>query len=607
MTSPEGADFTFHRLSWVDFDAFARLNGDKAMVRRLRGAERSRRKLLLFALLEDAAKTPDQFGPLPGIDAVWELLARVEDTAPGAFDRLLAHPYTGGWAGYATRLLRNGLDGVGPLWVHLGHVHAVAAAAAMRAGLDFAISVPCWHGAVALPSLGLARLPATSSFSTAEVRGGPGAYVISHGGRQVRVPDRPDVDGPGWCGVRRVRARVGRERFSVRLDDLDPYRGLYEPVPPQRLDVEEFGEWRRLIGESWRLLVTALPDYARLMPVGLDSLVPRPSVLFRNPSASTGEAFGSAVVGRPTDAASLAATLVHEFQHIVLGGVLHLTRLYDDDPRERIYVPWRDDPRPVGGAFQGAFAFFGVTSVWRALAHTGADGLPRRAWFEFSYWRRQAWRAVEALRGDACLTDAGRRFLDGIAEVLGPWRAERIAADVAELADAAAVDHRAGWRIRHLRPDADVVGELAEAWLAGRDRPPLTLTSPDLPPTPVPDGAWSHARIDLVRLGLTGVGDAELSRTWPLVPGATAADFAYATGRFDEAARGYRAELADAPDRPASLAGLGLALTAMGPSPAGSALLHCPELVRAVHRSLRDRGAPSTERLAFWLGQLVSW
>jgi prolyl oligopeptidase len=31
------------------------------------------------------------------------------------------------------------------------------------------------------------------------------------------------------------------------------------------------------------------------MPVGLDSLVPKPQVLFRNPSASTGEAFGSAV------------------------------------------------------------------------------------------------------------------------------------------------------------------------------------------------------------------------------------------------------------------------------------------------------------------------
>jgi HEXXH motif-containing protein len=603
------SDFTFHRLSWADFDAFARIGADKPMLRRLREAERSRRKLLLFALLEAAAKMPDQLGPLPPIDAVWELFERVEAAAPGAFDRLLAHPYTGAWAGYSTRLLRDGLNGVGPFWVHLGHVHAIAAAAAIRARLDFAIAVPSWHGDVALPSLGLVRLPASRAFSMAEVRGGAGGYVVSHEGHQVRVPDRPDADAPGWLGVRRVRARAGRERFSVRLDDLDPYRGLYEPVPPQRLGDEEFGEWRRLIDESWRLLTTALPTYAQLLPVGLDSLVPKPTVLFRNPSASTGEAFGSAVVSRPSDAASLAATLIHEFQHIVLGGVLHLTQLYDNDPRERIYVPWRDDPRPLSGAVQGVYAFFGVTAFWRALAMTGADALPQRAWFEFSYWRRQTWLTLESLRRDARLTDTGRRFLDGIAEVLGPWRGEPIAQDVTELATAAAVDHRAGWRARHLRPDPDLVAELVTAWQAGRSRPPLPLTSPDLPPTPVPDGEWSHAREDLVRLVLAGSSPAELCRILPAVPDATAADLAYATGRIDEAARAYRAELAVTPDRPASLVGLGLALAATGTSPTAHALLHHPELVRAVHRKLGacDAQPPSPERLARWIGQSISW
>ncbi len=172
------------------------------------------------------------------------------------------------------------------------------------------------------------------------------------------------------------------------------------------------------------------------MPVGLNTLVPKPAVLFRNPSASTGEAFGSAVVGLPTDGASLAATLIHEFQHIVLGGVLHLTRLYDDDPRERLYVPWRDDPRPFSGALQGVYAFFGVTAFWRALADTSS----RLATFEFAYWRRQSWRTLQVLRDDATLTDAGHRFLDGIAERLGPWQAEPVPENVAELA----IGHRPG-------------------------------------------------------------------------------------------------------------------------------------------------------------------
>src|SRR5579859_5265199 len=100
MASRSGEEgIAFHQLPQSHFDAFARLKYDRDMVLYLRTTERSRRKLLLYALLETAAKTPEQLGPLPPMDAVWELLARVENTAPAAFDRLLAHPYTGAWAG----------------------------------------------------------------------------------------------------------------------------------------------------------------------------------------------------------------------------------------------------------------------------------------------------------------------------------------------------------------------------------------------------------------------------------------------------------------------------------------------------------------------------
>ena len=598
----------FHRLIWSDFDAFARIEGEKQMVRRLRDAEQSRRKLLLYALLEAAAKTPERFGPLPGVEMVWELLARVETTAPATFDALLAHPYTGSWAGYTTRLLHTGLNGICPLWMHLGYAHAIAAAAAIRAGLRFDIAVPLWHGAAILPSLGLARLPSSHPYSVAEVSGAQGDYVIQHAGDQVRLPKRSDVDAPGWRGVHRVRATADGERFSVRLDDVDPYRGLYEPVPPQRLHATELGEWHQLLAQAWRLLATALPGYAGLLSVGLDSLVPKPQVPFRNPSASTGEAFGSAVLGRPTDAASLAVTLVHEFQHIVLGGILHLTSLYRDDARERVYVPWRDDPRPLAGAVQGVYAFFGVTAFWRALARAERDPVTSLAWFEFAYWRRQTWHTLEVLRDDASLTDAGRRFLGGVAEVLKPWQYEPVADDLTNLAAFVATDHRAGWRLRHLRPSRGVVEQLAQAWLARRPRPPVILARTELPPTPVPDGAWSHARADLIRIGLQGTNCADLSEVWPTVPGATAADFAYVSGRYGEAAWRYRAELREAPDRPPSLVGLGLALAAIGPSPAARALLHRPELVRAVHRELRRtaRRMPAPESVASWIGQLVS-
>jgi HEXXH motif-containing protein len=601
---PVGESRTFHRLPFHDFDAFARLDADAVMVRRLRRAERSRRKLLLLALMEESAKRPELFGPLPPLDAAWELLARVEHKSAKSLDRLLAHPYIGSWAGYTTRLLRDRIDGVCPLWMHLGHVHALAAAAAIRSGIDFEIEVPVWDGHAALPSLGIARLTPPAVFSTAVVRGEAGRYTVVNENGEVRLPAELGEDTAGWQAVRRLRTRVGRYRFSVRLDDVDPYRGLYEPMTPRRLPAAEVRQWQRLVNEACRLIVAYAPDLAETMPIGLGSLVPAPQVRYRNPSASTSEAFGSALVGRPVDGVTLGASLVHEFQHIVLGGVLHLTRLHDEDSRERIYVPWRDDPRPLSGAVQGLYAFAGVTKYWRSLVGAGDTAVARRAAFEFAHWRRQTWHVLTALRTDAALTDDGRRFLDGLAGRLGPWQAEPVPADVAELAAAIGADHRAGWRIRYLRPSGADVATLAAAWLAGDPRPPVSATAAELSPTPVPDGSWSSARTDLIRIRLSEPD----ATVWPAVAGATDADVAYAAGRHQVAAEEYRTELATDPDRPASLSGLGLALAAQGPGAAARALLYRPELVRAVHRELRRRTdqVPTAERLAAWIGQLVS-
>lgn len=594
----------FHRLPWHDFDAFGRLEAGPAMVRHLRRTERSRRKLLLFGLMEKFAKNPEWFGPLPTADAAWELLARVEDRSPKSLDSLLVHPYTGSWAGYTTRLVRNGIDGACPLWVHVGYVHAIAAAAAIKAGIDFRIEVPVWNGDAMLPAIGSVRLTTSSPFSTAAVTGIADRYTVGNDNGSVPLPPALDDDAENWLHVRRVRTRVGPHRFSVRLDDLDPYRGLYEPVPPRRLPAAEVAQWQQHIDAACQLIVEHMPDFAEIMPIGLVSLVPAPQVPYQNPSASTTEAFGSALVGRPTDGAALAATLIHEFQHIVLGSLLHMIRIHEDDPRERFYVPWRDDPRPLSGTMQGLYAFTAVTKFWRSLARPGTEGMARRAAFEFALWRDHTWRVLGAVRHDHALTAAGRRLLDWLASQLRRWRADPVPDDVAELAATVAADHRAGWRTRYVRPDARLVSKLVAAWEAAEPRPPLAMAEQGPPPTPVPDGSWSRARADLIRIGMSepvpGIATSGA--------GATPADVAFATGRFDEAADGYRNELGLDPDRPTSLVGLGLALSARGPSDAGRALLNRPELVRAVHRALRHTGAdvPTPERLAAWLGQLVS-
>jgi HEXXH motif-containing protein len=599
----EDREFPRYQLSLSAFDEIARGDARPDVVRQLRRGERSRRLLLLRALDEKLTKNPTLVGPLSPPDEAWEILGRAEHVAPSARELLLAHPYTGAWAGYLTRLLRDKITGVCPLWMHVGHLHTLAAAAAVHARIPFAIRIPVWEGGAILPTVGMARLDTELPHSVAEIRGDRDVVEITNGRSVVRLPRDPSEDATNWWAIRTLDTEAPALGLSVRLDDLDPYRGLYEPVPPQRLTSTEFAGWREVLADAWHILVRCLPELAAGFPSGLDSLVPRPAIPLRNLSASTGEAFGSAIVAKPTDATSLAATLVHEFHHNLLSGLLHLITLYEKDSVERFYTLWRDDPRPISGALSGTHAFFGVTAFWRALSRRSEADTVRRAGFEFAYWRTGVWRTIRALSGDEHLTPAGQRFVDGITERVRPWLDEPVPADVAGLAEAAAADHLAGWRIRHLRPRNDTVAGYAESWLAGQRWPAGLDPDSGLVPTPVPDGPWCLARTDLIRLGL-----ASAEQGLREVPEATPADLAYVLGQVDDAINLYRDELAEDPDRPQSWVGLGLALSVRSPGSAGArALLQRPELVRAVHRVIRTGTAtlPEPDELADWIGRSV--
>jgi HEXXH motif-containing protein len=591
---PVTFDPAVHSMTWADFDQLARGGGGVTALGVLRNADRSRRLLLLCGLVDQAAKDERLTGPFPSPDEAWDLLARAQVARPEAVERVLAHPYTGSWAGYTTRLIEQGLTGECPLWVHYGYLHTLAAAAAIHADLDFAIRVPVWNGHVVLPTLGAAQLREDAEFTTAEVRGGTRPVTISGGCSRVVLPARITSEAPGWSPLRTVRFEARDRVLELRLDDLDPHRGLYHPIPPDRLAEAALTGWRNSLGEAWTLIAEHLPEYADTLPAGLTSIVPEPAVPFRLPSASTGEAFGSAVIAAPDEPATLAAALVHEFQHIRLGGLLQLARLHDDDRTERLYAPWREDPRPLGGLVHGIYAFFGVSAFWRALSRARTGN--RLAAFEFAHWRAQTWHTLEAIRDDAALTDAGRRFLAQLATHLGPWQDEPIRPEATHWADTLAADHYAGWRLRHLRPEPGTVADVARAWQRG-DRCPQVTPGGKLDTTS--DGEWPDARADLIRIRLGEDGEARLTRLWAQVPDALEGDHALIAGRTGEATTAYRAVLGDVPEHPSALIGLALTLT----GPARRTLLTAPELVRAVHRKLRAGGdAPEIDRLAGWIG-----
>ncbi|WIX85277.1 HEXXH motif domain-containing protein [Amycolatopsis sp. DG1A-15b] len=593
---------SLHGLSWAEFDQLARSEGGPGPVRSLRAAESSRRQHLLLAIVEQTVDDPARHGPLGSPETAWKLLVQAQETDPRAFDAVLTHPYTGSWAGHTTRLLEHGVPpGRQPLWVHIGHLHALAAAAALRAGIEeFRVRVPVWRGNIALPTLGIAHLDGVPDGATAQIIRADGRTVVQAGPRTVVVPADPAADATGWRGVRTAELVAGGRRLAVRIDDVDPYRGLFGPRPPEPLDEGDWSHWQDMLARAWELLVRLVPEYADALPAGLDTIVPDPPYPFRLPSASSGEAFGSAIIARPEDPATLAAALVHEFQHIRLGGLLQLTALHTNDRTERLYAPWRDDPRPLGGVIHGIYAFFAVTEFYRALSRDQPEDV--LAAFEFAHWRHQVGNTLDRIRGDAALTEAGRRFLARIADRLAPWQHDEVPEIAARWASLLAADHHAGWRIRHHRPDADAVDRIVGAWSCGAPAPGADSATTILDTQP--DGEWTEARADLLRVRLGADGETRARQAWRAVPGASEADFALVDGRAEDALDGYRAELVKDPDGPNALIGLGLALQVTGDVATAELLLSRPELVRAVHRGLLESrtGAPPTpEEVARWL------
>ncbi|MFD8046021.1 HEXXH motif domain-containing protein [Streptomyces chartreusis] len=596
--------------------ALAEGDGDDHVLDLLMSAERSRR-LLLLRLLDDMTShgTPETAdGPVPLI-AAWELLARAHRAAPEAVDTVLMYPQTGMWLSSALRRLRGTEKETTPLWVVLGHLSAVAAAAGVRAGLDFTISVPVRHGYALMPTLGAAEVTASGTWTSARVEATAGQVWITTPNGRVQVAPDSDCGRPGWRPLRWIRAGHGDNEFALALDDLDPYRTYPRPSAPERLPDDRVERWQELFEHSWALLLRDEPETATAMRRGLMSFSPiGAGERFRPRSASTGDAFGGVLVSEPDDAVQFAATMVHEFQHTKLSGLLHLTSLYRADAsqnEERLYAPWRDDPRPLGGLLQGIYAFMGVTRFWRTHRHSAVGQTPELGHFEFALWRSQLWSAFDSVRDHWRLTPLGRRFLDILRGRCAAWLDDPVPDVPGRLGRMCAANHRARWRAHHLRPTQEWTAATAHRWIDAADSPEeSTETGTRL----APDRSAMHldSLATLVRHRLQGTaGHAARAGTDAVgsvahVRGALEGDALLAAGEPSAARRSYLARLSAAPDDAAAWAGLGGALTAEGVEPEAAGLLtRYPERARAVQRALvESSGAPGDPvRLAAWLGK----
>lgn len=382
----------------------------------------------------------------------------------------------------------------------------------------------------------------------------------------------------------RCESQVDGARIVFNLDDVDPYRDLRGYSAADPLEDEDLRRWQETTDGAWRILVKQNRRRAERVAAALGTVVPLPPAEpYRPLSASCDEAYATIMASMPDDPAQLAATLVHETQHVILGAMTHLFRFVDEAHGPAVYAPWRDDPRPLSGMLQGSYAFVGVTDHYRQSPEPIDQ-------FEFALWRRQLNRVLTDLGGDKRLSEHGHELIAGLAATVAKWADTPVPQDVHGLAATAAIDHYGQWRALHIRPDQGWVERAARAW-SGKAACPAIDSDPDTAPVTDTSARWLDARAVLARVRLEDpAGFAELSakpgEVAERVPGTVPADVALIAGDAAAALDGYRERLCEQPGDYRAWSGLGLALAALGRP--NRVLDRRPELVRALARRLPE-------------------
>lgn len=419
----DAAQIGHHTLSAGHFRALARGGGDAEAITQLVAAQHSKHVILVRGVAERArhGDGPDDRIALAG----YELLVRVRQQDQAAADEVIRYPSVGAWA---LHTLRGDQSVPGALPSGLA---TVAAAAAIKAGLDAQVEVPVVDGKVVLPSLGVAEATGATAVvdtGTAEIRSG-----------DVRTAANPGASG--WQDLRHARAGA----MHVVIDDLDPFRmPSTDGQPASRLTQAQATEFASSLREAWDMLSPArAAEIAAIIRV----IVPYQAPESGRTSTSSPQSFGTVAMSRQPDKYTFAETLVHETQHLKLSSLLNLVTLTLPDNGQRYYAPWRTDPRPASSLLQGAYAFLGVSGFWREQSRVAPEGpVSERAQAEFARWRDGAALAVGTLLSSGQLTPHGQEFAGEMAHVLAAWQREPVRHDALTLAQRNAQRHLAQWR-----------------------------------------------------------------------------------------------------------------------------------------------------------------
>jgi uncharacterized protein len=432
-----------HVIRSEDFRALAAGLGDGAAVAQLIEAQRSLRRVLLSAVYRAGTTTPEVSPAVSAeLRSAWSLLSAIDRQRPEALDAVLGHPYVRVWAVRCLEQLgqipagdQQTRPARGPA-ANLGHLSAIAAATAVRAGMNATVTAPVMDGAVHLPTLGrLAVGPGIArptdgepeaaiidvTGSTASIRIGASCWKLAIAdllrGEPCTATVAENRRAADWQAVRMLRA----PGICVALEDTDPYRDCHQWHAAPRLTDSEFARWQRHFQDAWQVIEREHAAYAPGLTAGLAVLMPLAAAPEgRATGAATRHAFGATAATLPAEPVALALLLIHEFQHVKLGGVLDLYDLCDPADDRLLRAPWQEDRRPLQRLLQDTYAHLADTDFWRTREQVTTGPTAEAAGQRFARWRARTCEEIDVLANSGSLTPLGTWFVDEMRQSVRP-------------------------------------------------------------------------------------------------------------------------------------------------------------------------------------------
>ncbi|MEU8379823.1 HEXXH motif domain-containing protein [Streptosporangium sp. NPDC048865] len=421
------------------FSALAKGGGGGEAMAELRATQALKNRLLVRALVLEAETAGHPHAALSA--QAYDLLAEMETHGRERVEPELCHPAVGAWALRTYLSLRAGTGAKDDP----GRLAALVVAIAVRARIACRVRLAVEGDTVVLPALGSLTVPAGArGVLDVTVRPDADGAELDIGRSTVRVD--PLRDGTGWQVLRRLAVGPG---LSLVVDDADPYRWPAGHVTEPRLSDARLEHWASCLRDAWRVLTTHHWTVAAETASGVSVLTPIHAPAFGQNSATSRETFGAVALSEPQHGLGMAATFAHEVQHAKLTALTDTVDLTRPEDGKRYYAPWRNDPRPVNGLLQGAYAYLGVAGFWRRQHGHEQGARAFRGQVEFARWREAAYRVTGTLMSSGGLNERGEEFVKAMRGTLEGWLDEPVDLAVAAQARHEADQHLTSWRRRN--------------------------------------------------------------------------------------------------------------------------------------------------------------